>query len=422
MSKKQLGIRVFALMILLVVAWGIFFVFRFLFEKPGYENSQYLPKDVEWLLRIDGEELFGNALESILFEAKDNPLARQMLEEMEERELIGVNVFSEHFLFEFSIEGNKAWGMSLNLNAPDQFDQNCPKFFPDHVGFARHGNVGIVLFCDRLSREKLTKIAGSMEPASDVGKPYVQTEHTIGYWSGKSHIYLDVKNANINISAHLFDASVGPSGISSHAGDGFHMHSGVFPDFAATWLSGLLDRSGTYFPKINGFSIDYSGLFVASLSSSEITPMINSIVYFSDSLDFKKNLLELKARNLITHLTDSTFEYVKTRYYFSQYDPSTIYVGAEPPGNLKPEEHLIAIKGDPVELLEFESGMIVGKLIRLSGVFQSARRLAESIEEIDIYGDPMSGESVVIRGTIGFRDGEAPGHALTRFLLGVGIL
>lgn len=434
--------RVLALFSGLTLLWIIFILSTFVLVKEENENHYYVPENSTLTLRFEGKTFFRSAVSSLLFEARDKEVLKQLETLMERRGSkdettvgAGINVLSDIIVFSQPAANGAIYGILFNLNDPALFRKNMSQQLSHTQAVAENNEVGLLLtFVPRKGNISVStpdlhgmaqKILAQKNAAPlniaqadqhrttflemqangfSLGSEKLFSRQTLRAQVSERELHMQGDFKPVSSLKHTSSRSLKPKGL--------HITNTLFTKELQDSLSGLLSSQGLNFPPIAKISMNYYGIRIQEAGDKTImTPEMDLLLEFES--DFSLDMFFAQPEGLAKlglMRTGNGLAAGELKFTVDSLDKRTLFIGLNPQLITSGKNtDLFIVQGDLSRLTQISGGgFIVSALLDAFAPYKAGKAFFESVEQTDIHLKPESGKLKLI-GNITFKEGK---HAL----------
>lgn len=431
----QLKKRFLASILVLVVTTasiGIFFILT-IFQPAPITAAAPIPEGTDWIFKLDLNAIGKETLYDILFQSKDEQAIASIRKIIAERNSyktkvypLGVSLKTNLVAYQITENNTKYTCFLVKLDRPDLFEKNWKKVLGKNQLATVKDNWGLIV-SSKDSREQMKLRAEKWINSSDL--ELERENNHIVFHSNKN---LGVNCAiNVKQDKLLIDgtANISENAIDSYPFDvehsGIYIHSAkITPSLQATLeqtrIGKIID-----FTKVEGVSLNYSGVFLESekpdfegVMGILPIPQVNMVIH-SNSLLNSDSIYNKFPKSVQSESGIINFGTVK--YYIVQLDSKTVFVGINKTSVRKEmNANLFEISGDFTKMTTITSeSTFVTAMATNAGPVRLTTSFLHEIKQGELIMTKGSNGKNTIKGMIHFKKGKS---ALSSFLrYGIGI-
>ena len=425
--------------ILLVFLWGIALLVQFTSEKSTLSLDTYVPKNYNFVAKIDAKAIFKETAFELLFEAKDELVLVGMNEKLSEPSdmngKLGIDLLSEAFLFTVPFKGKIIKGVCVNLKNKTDFQKNSSSLTSDKVFTHVSGEKGyffssnekiskkeITNFIeteikDKPNKKELTPNNLSKSDIYIVTKENILGENTI---FSSSQIGIKTLNDKIKLDGNLTKSKKALNAINNidyklkSNQSNFNFASGIIPLTFQDTLKYFSKKIGLTLPNIKSLSFNYEGL---EMMESVMLPNMNMIIQFQEAISIDEFLHnELFLSKLEASSQENTILIEGKKYHFHQINSSTISIGIDKKVNYSKSNNLLEINGNLSSLFEIKNGGMFVSFLEGIPVFKAPKELFNASKEFNLVMEGKNNK-YNLSGELNFKEGSFTMNEVTKFAL-----
>ncbi len=399
MSKSRLFGRIFGLLFVLGVIWGVFLISRTILERSENTNGLYIPLESDFVVRVDGKKLVKTGLSDVFFNAQDEDVIKLLQNMLEKRERnedhethwnVGIDFTSDMYVFHLKEGINPQIGVLLNLRNQKRFDEYIGHYLNPDQGFASNEDVGLIL-SERIvdsskvkSQDELSALAliylnknkffdvskfdaeGDQEKSKLFAKTWNKRLNREIDEYEESTVAFELDDHEIRFEGS-YDGTISNNDVPELKPDGLHLHFAGIPH-------GLVDSIKLPFLdmlsedlSITGLSLNYRGAEMIELPEFMIAPDADMVIKTKSPCSLESMIDSAKVHLLVD--TTSNIQGVQisgTYYHVKQLDPTTIYFGRRKPNFLDQAQAAVTVSGPVAPLMKIDGDGMMRKLLNCS--------------------------------------------------------
>lgn len=424
-------------LILIISLWIILYLLNFSKEESVSEHLKIIPKNAKTVIQIKGNNLAKETIFEMLFQSKNDSIITVIKEKLsEEKEIeinLGVNFFSNYYLFESIYNKETLFGVLLPLNDSEDFEKTMNDLNNPSIFSTNQDDIGIILYSQKLATADLEKFYKSkMNKGNDFKfENKGQVFQSISRNNKNSKIN-PFSNANSGITmngkqvAINGDFTIAPNfqkdfhtisnQLASKPGY-FHFSNGFFPDTIQYFVNNLIKNYELTFPKIQSISMNYNGVEMLE-SGSYILPNLELVLNFNEKFDIQTILSnETLLEKIEGEVKENSLKINTKTYYFKQLSANSIYIGdVQNPTFKKASPSFIEINGNLSALLKINGGDMFLSFLDGIPAYKGPKDLFNSIENTSIVLKKQ-GNNTKLKGAIDFKTENYTMDELIQFIL-----
>ena len=439
MNIKNTFKKIILPIILLVFLWGIALLVQFTSEKSTLSLDTYVPKNYNFVAKIDAKAIFKETAFELLFEAKDKQVLVGMNEKLSEpsdmKGKLGIDLLSEAFVFTVPFKGKIIKGVCVNLKNKTDFQKNSSSLTSDKVFTHVSGEKGYFFSSnEKISKKEKTNFIDTEiedKPNKKESTPnnlsksdiYILTKENIfgeNTIFSSSQIGIKTLNDKIKLDGNLTKSKKALNAINnidyklkSHRSN-FNFASGIIPLTVQDTLKYFSKKIGLTLPNIKSLSFNYEGL---EMMESVMLPNMNMIIQFQEAISIDEFLHnELFLSKLEASFQENTIHIEGKKYYFHQINSSTISIGIDKKVNYSKSNNLLEINGNLSSLFEIKNGGMFVSFLEGIPVFKAPKELFNASKEFNLVMEGKNNK-YNLSGELNFKEGSFTMNELTKFAL-----
>ena len=456
-----------ATLFLILIVWICYSLISIVFQEHANENQEYIPKDANFVVRIDGRKLLNTSASSIILHEDEeiiNLIERLLQDETEGESTIkglGIAINSDIIIFSqsknthdlvgvllnlilpktFKKNDHNLVGVLFNLNRPKTFKKNAPLLFGDNRAIAINGNVGLVYFeiikeennrlsvkalknkADKILSKKSTFDFSVFETPGDnimaqswskkgfVRKVKMPHDASLSFIITDTELIIDGELAYNLKSKSEISKDIKPHGI--HLS--MDQVSGIVNDSLASLFKNLNIPEG----KISGLSVNYHELELIADPVLFPAPKFDALVTFEGNFNIELAIDSLLSKEDSKRINESCISYSGLKFYYEQVDNKTVYIGTSKSVSYIKHDNTTSFRmyGNPACFAKVEGSGMMKSLFEMIPYFTSSREFLGKIETLDIsIGTPKNRISKV-RASVKFNKGKYPLNSILMFMI-----
>jgi len=426
--------------VLLVFLWSMALLVQFTSEKATTNLDSYVPKNYNFVAKIDAKAIFKETVLELLFEAKDEKVLTGMNEKLSESSDIkgnlGIDLLSDAFIFSVPFNKKTIKGVCFNLKKVSDFQKNSNELISENVFVHVSGNKGYLFSSSEKISETEKKhfieteidvkankkeINDNTLPKSDI---YLMTKENVfgpNTTFSSSQIGIKTLKNTVKIEGNLIPSKKTLQTINSidyklkSNPKLFNFASGIIPSTIQDTLKYFTSKVGLTLPDIKSVSFNYEGL---EMMESVMLPNINLIIQFQEDVstnEFLKNELFLSKLEATSQEEEVIIE-GKT-YYIHQINSSCISIGINKKVNYTKSNHSFEINGNLGNLFEIKNGGMFVSFLEGIPVFKAPKELFNASKEFNLSIIKEEENNYKLDGELRFKKGTYTMNELTKFAL-----
>jgi hypothetical protein len=425
--------------ILLVFLWGIALLVHFTSERPTSTSDSYLPKNYNFLAKIDAKSIFKETALELLFEAKDEKVLSGMYEKLSESSDIkgnlGIDLLSDAFVFSVPFKKMTIKGVCVNLKNKSDFQEYSSDLISENVFTHVSGKKGYLFSASEKISEGDKKHFIDTELGANANKKELKTnalqknsiyvitkENVFGANTTFSSTQIGIKTLKntIKVEGDLTQSKKALQTINNidfklkSDPKLFNFASGIIPSTLQDTLKYFTNKIGLTLPDIKSVSFNYEGL---EMMESVILPNMNLIIQFQEDVstdEFLNNELFLSTLEA-TSQENSVIIEGKT-YYIHQINSSCISIGIDRKVNHTKSNHVFESNGNLSNLFEIKNGGMFVSFLEGIPVFKAPKELFNASENFTLV-IKRNDNRYKLDGELKFKEGVYKMNELTKFAL-----
>lgn len=441
MLKPKKIIQILSALLLLGVFWIAFVLIQGLFQRKLSHHEEFIPKNAESVLEIEGEALIKTFVQEVLLEGRFTDKADSYTKSSKSSEPLGMDYLSTFYVFTVTENSKTLTGILVNILDEKQFSRAMKSEEAAGTGFAVKNGVGLMLYdaSERpLNMDKMNAIASKIIGAKsgfDLNLLAGTTENAkMNYWQ-KEYTFNDgsksfkqlklamtlegnqlkVKgNANFNSAQSRNYPVLKKSDLS--------IQSQFIPNkINEFWVNQMQDL-GLKLPKLSYVCGNYHYSEPSPIPDLKVLPHFDGIYAFEENFQVRLPLIAMAASGKINALNLKSFNIGNKTIYYEQIDKRTVYLG-QSKYNPTPvtKNALLEVSGDLKQLLEIRNGGMISRLLALSPEYNAAERFLSGIKSSEFYIKDKEGKTVDMSMEMEFEDGKSAMNEMVRLVMDLGV-
>ena len=413
MNTKNKSLRIALVLAGLLAIWSI--VFLYFWAAPGNstESRSVVPENATVVVRVDGNSLMSSITKSTLLESNDD-LVTEIIEWLEERKLIGVNLNAEMYGFEYMEKNKRLIGFSFSLRDPDQFRANVKDFFGSKIGFSDNGEIGVVLTSKTIKvKDLMSKAQNLISSDSSFDFDKMEMDHHLSYWSHQTEVNLKIE-LNEMVVDGIWAYPLQVSHIPQLRSNGLTISSTLFPFMQEDWDQFCKDIA-TREHELQGVSASITGFDINGLSSDLVAPKGEFVVEFGGESEPVQFLADVFKAGYVELQDNSHFKYGESIYNF-KIEGKRIHVSSDQLSAIESSESVLSMQGKPSHVFNLEGSNIAQNILKMNPLFRSSKALVQEVGNLDLKVVPQKNKTMKLKGSIEFKEGSHPELLILSFL------
>ena len=418
--------------------WWLFFFVRTVLIESDNTNLNFIPKNAEIVVSVNGELLLEEALVTVVFQRHD-PEIFELLENYTKRstgqkyKLFGINYLSQVILFSMPVEERTIVGALFNLNNQEAFETNFRPLLSENQVLHATNNVGLIMTHVSqtneipLSKSNFNILAKDLldNPTdNNIDAFFKDSEAILKTWMNGNATLINDEIESVTINTNINGRSIDISGTmectqpSEFIGNemitldpsGLHFSSQLIPGTLNGFFRSFL---GDSIPELNGISVNYYATRVIKDSLNPFLPNADVLLHFKNKISLSEIL---KSSSKIEYLEQNRFQYKGSELYFDQFNDSTVYIGKSDFKKLSftTVSDLTLLSGDLNKITNIKGDGFLFQVIRMTRIFNSCEDFLNSVAVCHInINAPVENRSK-IEGSIQFKDDSSALNALLK--------
>lgn len=422
--------RILPILLALLVLWGCFVLSVFLLGKSDNKNHQFVPKNAQFVLRLDANAFFQTAVYDVFFAAQDNELIQQIQgftaknKTSETWNDAGIDLFSDVICFQQELNGENVTGFLFNLIDSKKFIPALSKTKSANQFFAVNESVGLLFFGNsKTTQEEVNQIL-----AKQSNNPIAasKTEQKIIEGKINKHALLGTGDFSIEIKPNelllngVFDGHQMPYIPWTLKSDGAHISYGLIAKTVQDTMRHFFQKQGFNMPAIDHISMNYRG---TTFGKETVLPDGEFILHCAEKIERNQFLqadsLWRKWGFVVESSTENTLLLLRENkaYTLKFLDAQTLFFGSNTQKILpKVEKNAFLLEGDLSNLTEINGGGLGVLGLSFYPPYKASNLYFNSIQESDIQLSPVNGR-MILKGKWTMKNQKLILPELLRFLL-----
>jgi hypothetical protein len=434
--------KVIPVLLGLIFLWISLYLYAVINNKSSQKALDYIPKESNFLFKLNSKKFFKSTSYSMLFNSKDQDLLSSFENFMDKRKTgtgkkndFGIDFLSDVVVFGEKVNEGQNFVVVFELMNPELFVENLPNFLGKNQSFALDGNTGFILthFSSvKINQIELKKYLNQIIKNKHLSKYSPQKSDFMslkldGFKINENYIakkgklisYIDEKELKLEGEIELENAkslNVKLSLLNS----GFHFETCLISKTIQDSIHAYLAKIGFNSPEIDRISINYYGVELQESSTSGliVSPIFDLLLTFKK--DFKTNdfLGDFKMlKDLGYKLEGNTIVANKINYFVDSIDSRNLFIGCHLDKVVKRKNNLLlALNGDATMLTSIKGGGFLSSIVQVLPPFKSSKNLFDSFQEINLVSK-QNKNKVEIQGKIQVKENKFIYNEFLRFYL-----
>lgn len=425
--------------------WGAFYVIKLVLETTPSNNLKYIPKNAQFVAKIDGRQLFEQGVRSIVLD-EDQEIIRlidQIFERKtgsDERKDLGIAFKSDLIFFKLDIKDENISGFLFNLSNPKNFQNNISSILQKNQTFAKRDHVGIVLHLTETDENNIgiadLQIQGDQllkeESDFDLDNLSDSNDKTLLHsWSKRglledggivanSNLSFEITDNKILIDGNLAFEDLKPSKKRKRLkAKNTHLTSTIVSPGLADSIN--LFFSGLNLPEadINSISINYHGTEIVEEPSFFIVPYVDMLIETNKPYQLNAALDSAALAESDIELHDDFFKYGGKTFHYKQLSSALFYIGITQNPEIETIDDglFLELSGSLSHLTQFYGEGIMRKFLEIIPIYSASKELASKIDEVDFKISKISPDKGKVNGEILFKKENYALNALIHFAI-----
>jgi hypothetical protein len=436
MQFKKAFASFFSMIVLFSITWMVLLFSQGILEKNENKNINYVPKDVQFALRIDGRELAGETLFSVFLESKDEEILQLMQETFAENKSSekkwiqdGVDYLSDIVIFQIDYESTPLNCVLLNISNEGLFRKNHTS--ESEICAVKDG-VGIIIPLIKASKKtelqafanKIISSPQNGEYSSSIHHPQAgRLIEALVLTKNKSTFSLELANNRLLLNGEI---AFNPNNVlhpihKKLQSKGLHITTSLIPSELSDTLNSWLKQFGVKIPAFKELSLNYMGTSIFNHTSGFfIVPQMELYIECLAPFDIES----LTESDSIAHyfdykLKEGWIEIQDEKLYYAQLSPNSFYIGVSknPTFTNAPKNNYLLISGKLSMLTEVKSEGWANTILEMIPQYRAGKTFANRAEKIDFSIVRMNSQKAKIRGDIQFKTGFYPMNEVLKLLI-----
>jgi hypothetical protein len=436
MQFKKAFASFLSMIVLFSITWMILLFSQGILEKNENKNVNYVPKDVQFALRIDCRELAGETLFSVFLESKDEEILQLMQETFAENKSSekkwiqdGVDYLSDIVIFQIDYESTPLNCVLLNISNEGLFKKTHTS--ESEICAVKDG-VGILIPLIKASKKSELQAFANKIISSPQNGEYSSSIHhpqagrlieALVLTKNKSTFSLELANNSLLLNGEIaFNPNIVVHPIHKKLqAKGLHITTSLIPSELSDTLNSWLKQFGVKIPAFKELSLNYMGTSIFNHTSGFfIVPQMELYIECLAPFDIKS----LTESDSIAHyfdykLKEGWIEIQDEKLYYAQLSPTSFYIGVSknPTFTNAPKNNYLLISGKLSMLTEVKSEGWANTILEMIPQYRAGKTFANRAEKIDFSIVRMNSQKAKIRGDIQFKTGFYPMNEVLKLLI-----
>ena len=422
---------------LIISLWIILYLLKFSKEESVSEHLNIIPNNAKTVVQIKGNNLAKETIFEMLFQSKNDSIItvikEKLSKEKDEEIKLGINFFSNHYLFESKYNNESVYGIILQLNDSDDFEQTMKDIDDNSLYAITKDKNGIILLSDKLTKTDLENFYKSeMNKGNDFKfEKNDQVVQSISRNNKNSKIN-PFSNSKTGISTN--EKSILMSGDFTIASnfqkdfhaiknqlnkktDYFHFSNGFFTDTMLYFINDFTKKYDLNFPKIQSVSMNYNGVEMLE-SGSYILPNLELVLNFNEKFDIQTILSNSTLiEKLEGEVKGESIKINAKTYYLKQLYPNSIYIGdIKNPSFNNNSNSYFEVSGNLSALLKINGGDMFLSFLDGIPAYKGPKDLFNGINQTSIVLKQKDGK-VILDGKVELKENKYLMNEMIQFML-----
>lgn len=415
---------------------GLLLLEVFTYEAPVADLL--VPKQADWIMRVDPEQLVKDETYSLLFQAKDDQLIAQLRKIAEERVekttkngSLTIDFRQQVVLFGSHKDTNAFTGIVLQVIDPAVFRANISRYLDPGQTFAIRGTTALIL--TQQNETPLPKKARQLLAESYLNNSVRQPEHAtvkqpfltveVPLW-GKEHgsLYMAVHHElhALELNGSFQSDTDFPTANYTLKSSGLFISTSIIPAGFSDSINHLLPLGNFHFPELQAITLDYNGLTVEQTSQGVLAlPHMNLILETVRPLSID-SIFAAVPKDMIGR--NQTIVMASVTYQVKQLDQNTIFIGLDT-NTIQHQKQtaLSTVKGSLGSLAKISGSQFMMAILDVIPTVRASKDFVKRTQSIDFSIRP-DGKQYRVKGRILFSNNAYALHETVKLLLGINFL
>jgi len=399
-----------------------------------------VPKNAEWVIRVDLVQLAKDEAYTVLFEAKDEQLItmlRSMTEErvdkLDKNGSLSLDLRHSVLVFGTHEDTNSFVGIIVQVLDPAQFQQHIGNYLTTNQTVAFAGTSALILtqqnkkILPKTIRQELavTYLKRSYKRLDSISKndSFLTIELPgTGKYSAQKNMLLSVHHEAQSLELR---GTFEPENTLHYCNyglksTGLYIHSSIIPAGISDSINRLLPLGSFRFPEIRSIMLDYQGIGVEqSTIGIMAVPQMNLIVEASMPFSIDSIFAALPPEMVGAN---STILFGSATYQVKQLDKNTVFIGLDISKiERKRQATIVCIKGSLKPLLEIKGSPFILAFLDVIPAVGAGRNFVNKTEKIDLTVR-QTGKNCIVEGSILFKKETYALHETIKLFVGMNLL
>jgi hypothetical protein len=434
--------KVIPVLLGLIFLWISLYIYASISNKSSQKALDYVPKQSNFLFKLNSKKFFKSTTYSLLFNSKDQELISSFENFMDKRregtgksDDFGIDFLSDVVIFGEKTSDGQNYVVVFNLMNPELFLKNMPSFLSNNQSFALDGNTGFVL--TNFSTQKINNSS-----LKNYLNKIIKKKHLTKYAAEKSDFmslklngfrvnddYI-AKNGNLTSFINEQELNLKGSLVLENPKDlkvewslikaGFHIETCLISKTIQDSIHSYLDKIGFNSPEIERISLNYYGVELQESSKGLlVAPVFDLLLTFKKEFNQKEFLGDFKMLSEMGYkLEENLISANKINYFIDSIDSKNLFIGCHLNQVVKRKNNILfEMNGDASKLTDIKGGGFIASFVQVLPPFKSSKNLFSSLEEIHLVSKQIE-DKVEIDGKIKVKDDKFLYNEFLRFYLG----
>lgn len=408
------------------------------FEYDAPAAVVRVPREADWILHVDLEQLAKDEAYALLFEAKDDQLIAQLRKMAEERVektshngSLTIDFRQQVIVFGAHKDTNVFTGILLQVMHPDTFKANIQKYLEPQQTFAIRGNTALILTQRNetvLQQQARQLFARSYLENSQPAQVHTAKEQPFltfdiplrGKEQGNLYMAVHHELHALELNGSFASNTVLPTADYTLKSNGLFISTSIIPAGFSDSLNHLLPIGSFRFPELKALTLDYQGLTVEQTTQGVLAlPHMNLILESVTPVSIDSLFAAIPADMIGKN---HTIVMASVIYQVKQLNERTLFIGLDPTTiQQQKQASLCTVKGSLGSLAKISGSTFMMAILDVIPAIRASKDFVGRTRSIDLSILP-SGKQYTVKGRIQFTENAYALHETVKLLLGVNLL